>query len=170
VGRRCDNFEGPCLALADELAHLGYPGDGAVIREALPHPNIASDQHVEELVRRLNAIAARGRLPSALRAAAADLADRPERLPELIGRRGRAWVVSNDSPHRHDPLTYGCSWQPDDDDPDLYGDAEIAELDDALAWAFRRAPVVIVEPHNRGGQRFLAATPDPSSWTPTNDF
>lgn len=38
------------------------------------------------------------------------------------------------------PLTYGCSWQPDDGGPDLYGDAEIAELDDALAWAFGRAP------------------------------
>jgi hypothetical protein len=79
-------------------------------------------------------------------------------------------VVSLCSPHRDDPRPYLCSRQPDDDDPDLYGDAEIAELADALAWAFRRAPVVIVEPHNRGGQRFLAATPDPSSWTPTNDF
>jgi hypothetical protein len=62
------------------------------------------------------------------------------RLPELIGRRGRVGVVSKESPHRHDPLTYRCSWQPDDGDPDLYGDAAIAELDDALAWRSAARP------------------------------
>lgn len=131
MGRRWDNFEGPCLDWPRNLRVTGSPVDGAVIREAVP-PSCGGDEHVEELVRRLKAIAARDRLPSVLRAAAADLAGRRERLPELIGRRGRAWVVSLYSRHRDDPRPYHCSWQSDDGDPDLYGEAAIAELDDAL--------------------------------------
>jgi hypothetical protein len=125
----------------------------AYLTDVIPVGPIGDDDHRHVLIERLDRLATVDEIDADLRAEAARLAAGGRDLPELIGRRGRAFIIWWEDhawtrwPNtEQQPAAYFCSWQGDGDN-DLYEDGPLlADLDEALAWGRARTDLITVRP------------------------
>ncbi|GAB2929980.1 hypothetical protein GCM10027047_28230 [Rhodococcus aerolatus] len=126
-------------ALADALAVLGDRERARRLREVLSGALIAgptADAHLPALRAALHDVATSG-LPAPLVAAAVRVRDAVDDLPAALGVRGSVWAG-----WRH--VGYSPTWL-DATGPLEQGPAD-ADLATALAWARRRARVILLRP------------------------
>jgi hypothetical protein len=137
--------------LADRLRLSSRPRLGAYLSELLPDGPAPHDEHLPELRLRLERIATDPALDQPLRQEAAHLLDVAGDLPSAIGRMGRVWIAWWFARRPQDaathPAHYWCYWEGLDEDSGLLENGmEFEKLQDALAWARRRADNIIVRP------------------------
>jgi hypothetical protein len=93
-------------------------------------------------------------------------------LPALIGSGGVVFVTWYEAASAReralgidDPARYSCDWQNHDEgDLDSYDGAEFDTLDEAMVWARRRTPAVIVRPEWDSGEDYVATDEPRSAW------